>query len=139
MINFNNTYASTFSVEDKGTYVKARLSTSRKDQNGNYVNSYWNAMFFGKCKEEAKSLTDKSRIHITSAGVSNEPYTDAEGEKKSYCSVKIFDFELLGSNTSSDETAKKKSSSKTTKKPTKKSAKKPETDDFDIDDDGVPF
>ena len=132
MINFNNSYGSVFKVEDKGNYVKADFSTSRKDQNGEYVNSYWKAIFLGNAKEAAKSLTDRDRIHVTSGGVANEPYTNANGERRSFPSVKIFEFEKLGSNNgvTKDE---KKSTKKTTKKSTKKA-------DLDIDDDdGVPF
>ena len=132
MINFNNSYGSVFKVEDKGNYVKADFSTSRKDQNGEYVNSYWKAIFLGNAKEAAKSLTDRDRIHVTSGGVANEPYTTANGERRSFPSVKIFEFEKLGSNNGVTKDEKKP-----TKKTTKKSTKKA---DLDIDDDdGVPF
>lgn len=132
MINFNNSYGSVFKVEDKGNYVKADFSTSRKDQNGEYVNSYWKAIFLGNAKEAAKSLTDRDRIHVTSGGVANEPYTNANGERRSFPSVKIFEFEKLGSNNGVTKDEKKP-----TKKTTKKSTKKA---DLDIDDDdGVPF
>ena len=132
MINFNNSYGSVFKVEDKGNYVKADFSTSRKDQNGEYVNSYWKAIFLGNAKEAAKSLTDKDRIHVTSGGVANEPYTNANGERRSFPSVKIFEFEKLGSN-NSETKDEKKSTKKTTKKSTKKA------DPVVDDDDEVPF
>lgn len=132
MINFNNSYGSVFDVEDKGNYVKANFTTSRKDQNDNYVNSYWNAVFLGKAKDAAKELTDKDRIHVTSGGVTKEPYTNQDGKKVSYPSVKIFDFEKLehSNNETKDD---KKSAKKTTKKSTKKA------DPVVEDDDEVPF
>lgn len=132
MINFNNSYGSVFDVEDKGNYVKANFTTSRKDQNDKYVNSYWNAVFLGKAKDAAKELTDKDRIHVTSGGITKEPYTNQDGKKVSYPSVKIFEFEKLGSNGNSNV----KDDSKPTKKTTKKSTKKTETE---IEDDEVPF
>lgn len=132
MINFNNSYGSVFKVEDKGNYVKADFSTSRKDQNGEYVNSYWKAIFLGNAKEAAKSLTDRDRIHVTSGGVANEPYTNANGERRSFPSVKIFEFEKLGSGNGAAKEDKK-----STKKTTKKSTKKAEVEVDD--DDEVPF
>ena len=132
MINFNNSYGSVFDVEDKGNYVKANFTTSRKDQDGKYVNSYWSAIFLGKSKDAAKELTDKDRIHVTSGGITKEPYTNQEGKKVSYPTVKIFEFEKLGSNGNGNV----KDDSKSTKKTTKKSTKKTEPE---IEDDEVPF
>ena len=130
MINSNNIYATVFNVEDKGNYVKARISTSRKDQNGEYVNSYWNAMFLGKCVSEAKGLKDKDRIHITSAGVANESFKDSEGNNRYYTNVKVFDFE---NNNNKDSKPSSNSS-----KPAK-SSKKPKKKAEEANDDDVPF
>lgn len=159
MINFIGTYANVFDVEDKGKYVKAHISTSRKDQNDEYINSNWFAYFFGKAKDKAANLEDKSRIFILQGGVTCEKFEDSEGENKYFTSVKIFDFIQLGSSDSGskksskkkkvddddeedDEPAPKKSTKKSTKKTTAK--KKKADDDFedfddDDDDDGVPF
>lgn len=130
MIYFKDVYASVFGVEDKETYIKARISTSRKDQNDNYVNSNWNAMFVGGSKEEAKTLTDKCRIKIKSGCVTNEPYTTAAGEKKYWVTVKVFDFEKLEHNKDSGNESAPEKSGKEKEKP-------PVVDE--VDDDEVPF
>lgn len=154
MINFNGCYANVFDVEVKDNYVKAHLSTSRKDQNDEYINSNWFGYFFGRAKDKAAKLEDKSRIFIIQGGVTCEKYEDSEGESKFFTSVKIFDFVTLESNSggSKKSTKKKKSADdededETPKKPAKKSTKKPakkktpeyDEDDEDDDDDDVPF
>lgn len=156
MINFIGTYANVFDVEDKGKYVKAHISTSRKDQNDEYINSNWFAYFFGKAKDKAVDLEDKSRIFILQGGVTCEKFEDENGEGKYFTSVKIFDFMQLGSSDSKKSSKKKRADDddddedepaprKSTKKPAKKTAtkKKKVEDDFDDfdddDDDGVPF
>ena len=156
MINFNGCYANVFDVEVKDNYVKAHLSTSRKDQNDEYINSNWFGYFFGKAKDKAAKLEDKSRIFIIQGGVTCEKYEDNEGESKYFTSVKVFDFVTLESNSggSKKSTKKKKSADidddeedEAPKKPAKKTAKKPakkkvpeyDEDDEDDDDDDVPF
>lgn len=128
MIYFKDVYASVFGVENKGNYFKARLSTSRKDQNDNYVNSNWNGMFVSKAKDKAGVLSDKSRIKITSGAITNEPYETADGEKKYWVTVKIFDFENLEHSNESNSSSASKKSKKKKSEPVE-----------DIDDEDVPF
>ncbi len=155
MINFNGCYANVFDVEVNDKYTKAHISTSRKDQNDEYVNSNWFGYFFGKAKDKAAKLEDKSRIFIIQGGVTCEKYEDKDGDSKYFTSVKIFDFVTLESNSStSKKTAKKKKSididdeeddepkkpvKKTAKKTTKKKVVEIDDDDEDDDDDDVPF
>jgi len=97
MILFNNVYATVWEVEDKGNFVKGRISTSEKNKEGKYVNSYWFATFVGKAKETALTLSTKDRIKIISGKISNT--TTGEGkDKKSYVNVTIFDFESLNNS-----------------------------------------
>lgn len=97
MILFNNAYATVWSVEDKGNYVKGRISTSEKDKDGKYINSNWFVIFVGKAKEPALALSTKDRIKIISGKISNT--TTGEGEnKKSFVNVVIFDFENLSNS-----------------------------------------
>ena len=153
MINFNSVYANVFQPEVKKNYVKANISTSRKDQNDEYVNSNWFAYFFGKAKDKAEKLEDKSRIFIMQGAVTCEKYEDDDGESKYYTNVKIFDFMPLESNSGSkkstkkkkvddddeDEPAPKKSTKKTAKKTATKKKVDEDLDDEDDDDDDVPF
>jgi hypothetical protein len=102
MILFNNIYATVWSVEDKGNYVKGRISTSEKNKEGEYVNSNWFVTFVGKAKEPALALSTRDRIKIISGKISNT--TTGEGkDKKSFVNVVIFDFEKL--NTSNNNNA----------------------------------
>lgn len=97
MILFNNGYATVWSVEDKGNFVRGRISTSEKDKDGKYINSNWFVIFVGKAKEPALALSAKDRIKITSGKISNT--TTGEGEdKKSFVNVVIFDFENLSNS-----------------------------------------
>lgn len=97
MILFNNVYATVWSIEDKGNYVKGRISTSEKNKEGKYINSYWFATFVGKAKEPALALSAKDRIKIASGKISNT--TTGEGkDKKSFVNVVIFDFENLSNS-----------------------------------------
>lgn len=156
MINCIGTYANVFDVEDKGKYVKAHISTSRKDQNDEYINSNWFAYFFGKAKDKAAALEDKSRIFILQGGVTCEKFDDDDGDSKYFTSVKIFDFVTLETNSNTkkstkkkkvddeddeDEPAPKKATKKTAKKTTSKKKKVEEYDEDseDDDDDDIPF
>lgn len=134
MINTNNVYATVWEVEARGNYIKANVVTSRKDQQGEYVNSYWNGMFLGEAKKEAAKLNDKDRIHITSAGVSNEKFVGEDGKNRYYVALKIFEFEKLdGKKSESKESEKTKKSTKSKKKvPTPPVIE-------DDDDEDVPF
>ena len=101
MILFNNAYATVWEIEDKGNFVKGRISTSEKNKEGKYVNSYWFVTFVGKAKEPALALSAKDRIKITSGKISNT--TIGEGkDKKSFVNVVIFDFELANQENMQD-------------------------------------
>jgi len=97
MILFNNVYATVWEIEDKGNFVKGRISTSEKNKEGKYVNCYWFVTFVGKAKEPALALSTKDRIKITSGKISNT--TTGEGKnKKTYTNVTIFEFENVNNN-----------------------------------------
>jgi hypothetical protein len=89
-------FVTVWSVEDKGSYVQARISTSEKDnrEEGKYINSNWFARFVGGCKEEALDLSERDRIKITSGKITN--ILSGEGDnKRNYLNVTIFGFEVL--------------------------------------------
>lgn len=139
MFYCTNTYGTVFDVEVLEKRVKARLSTSQKDQDGNYVNSYWNAVFLGGAYDLAKTLGDKDRIHINKCKVTNEPYTNKDGEKRSWLQVTIFDFEKMEHSSSGGSEEKKSAPKKG--KGTKKTKDKPTEEKVteQIDDDELPF
>lgn len=138
MFYCSNAYGTVFKVEVTDKRVTARISTSEKNKDGEYINSYWNAAFVGNAYDLAKSLTDKDRIHINKCKITNEDYTTKDGEKRSWLQVTIFDFEKLEHNSPSvdnnNDTTKK---SKSAKKSTKKSAIEQAAEE--LSDDDLPF
>ena len=94
-------------VEEK--YVKARIGTSEKDQQGQYVNSSWFATFVGKAVAKADSLEPKDRITIHSGKIQNVSVkqSEATGQTKAtyknYLNVVIFDFTKQGENKVDEE------------------------------------
>ena len=89
MIWLNDVKATVFKVEDKGTYVKAQLSTSEKKQDNTYENSSWFTSFVGGAKESAKHLSDKDKITITKGKLTNVYNKE---KKVSYCNMTVFEF-----------------------------------------------
>lgn len=112
MIYFKDTYATVWSIENKGNFVQGRISTSEKDtkNQGKWINSNWFCKFSMKCKDLALTLHEKSKI-IMSGKVTTYT-TGEEGNKKTYTNVTIFDFKVVdnkptpGNNTFQAETAK---------------------------------
>lgn len=91
MLNITAKYVSIFKPEEKGKYVQANLSTSKKLQNGEYKNMYWIAHFVGDSFEKAKKLKDKDKIEITNGIIEN---TFDKEKDKLYVNVTIFDFKM---------------------------------------------
>jgi len=80
--------------------VKGKISTSRKtgehDGKNTYANSNWWCTFVGNCVPLAKQLGEKSRINITNATITCEPW-EKDGKKTYPIKVTIFAFEMLES------------------------------------------
>lgn len=129
-------FARIWSIEDKGNYSIAKVSTSKKRKDGSYETDFQDGFvrLIGSAHEKAQNLnvTDKGvAIQITSCEVTT-PY-NAE-TKKGYVNYAIFAFNIPDGNggTASANTAKK-STAKTSK--AKKNA--PVADDNS--DDELPF
>lgn len=93
MIKIAKTVATVWSVEDKSTYVKVRLSTrsDKKDRNGDYVFSSWFCSFVGNSVAEAKLLKERDTITLESGRV--ECVYD-KAANKSWTSALIFGFSM---------------------------------------------
>lgn len=76
-------------IEDKGTYVKAQLSTNEKKQDGSREYSNWNTIFSSKCVDSAKSLKDGEIITVTKGKLTNVYNKE---KKVSYCNMTVFEF-----------------------------------------------
>lgn len=129
MIFITESYGTVFEPKVEEKVVKARYSTSEKDQNGDYINSSWNIIFLGGALEKAKQLKDRQRIHINKAKLTNRSYKDKEGNSKWWMQITVFDFDVLEHG--------KKNNNDSVDKPANKSkqADKPQ----EIDEDDLPF
>jgi len=132
-------FARIWSIEDKGNYSIAKVSTSKKRKDGSYETDFQDGFvrLIGSAHEKAQTLnvTDKGvAIQITSCEVTT-PY-NAEA-KKGYVNYAIFAFDIPDGNDSGDAApakSGKKSTAKTSKAKTKKDA--PVEDESD---DELPF
>jgi len=89
MLNVTGKYVSVFEAEDKGNFVQANLSTSKKNKDGSYTNMYWRARFVGEAYEAAKKLVDKDKIQILRGAIENK--FDKEWDRL-YVTVLVFRF-----------------------------------------------
>ena len=105
MIYFKDTYATVWSIENKGNFVNGRISTSEKDRQneGKWINSNWFCRFVGKCKDDSLQLPERAKIKILSGKVTNVTIDNGH-EKKTYLNVVIFDFEIVEHSTSGNNT-----------------------------------
>jgi len=98
MIYIKDQRANVWTIENKGNYTQVKLGTSRKDkQTGEYKNSNWSFVrFVGEAHKKAQSLSEKDRIVIKGGGISQEPYTDQQGNRAWPKSpqIVVFDFEM---------------------------------------------
>lgn len=80
----NNVYAKVWKITPAEKYLDLQISTSEKDQEGNYINSSWFPRCIGHAFNTLKTkLNEGDRIIITKCKLSNERYTDKDGNKKS--------------------------------------------------------
>lgn len=90
MLNVTGKYIRVFDVEDKGRYVQAKLSTSKKNQDGDYVHMPWIARFVGNATEAAKELQNKDKIEITNGIIEN----NYDNNNRLWHKVVIFGFRM---------------------------------------------
>ena len=92
-LNVTKSYGTVWDVVVEDKYVKANLSTSKKDPRteSGYSHMSWHTRFVGEAAEKAKELTDKDRIIINSAKIENN-YDKEAG--KLYLTLVVFDFEM---------------------------------------------
>ena len=88
-------YAKVWEVKPSEKYLDVQFSTSEKQQDGTYKYSRW----FGRAIGHAfNSMKDKvkaeDKIKITKCKITNEPYTDKDGNKKFVLRVLILEVEL---------------------------------------------
>lgn len=115
IFNDNKIYAKVWKVtpSENGKYVDLQITTSEKDNDGNYVNSSWFPRVIGKAVNTLKGLKREDRIIITKSKFTNER-RDTDDGKKSFFRFLILEAEIEGSeranggNTPAADTNKKK-------------------------------
>ena len=96
-------YAKVWNVDRHEKYTDLRVSTSEKQQDGTYENSTWFPRLIGHAHQKLKDLKNEDRIVITKAKLTNPPYTDDKGNKKSYLKFLVLEAEMEGESASSPE------------------------------------
>lgn len=87
---YKGAYCKIWTIEDKGKYIKANGSTSRK-VNDVYENSPWNLTFLGSCVEKARKISKDDKIILKAGSFSN---TKSKSDGKYYVNVAIFAFDF---------------------------------------------
>ena len=74
IFNENKIYAKVWKVtpSENGKYVDLQITTSEKDNDGNYVNSSWFPRVIGKAVNTLKGLKREDRIIILKSKFTNE-------------------------------------------------------------------
>jgi hypothetical protein len=88
--------AKVYNFENKGNYAKASLQVGKKKPDGEWENMWFNAKFVGKNTPD--DIKKGEQINITSAILES-----FKGDKGTYVTVVIFEFESKGGVTPVDE------------------------------------
>ncbi len=83
--NENKIYATVWKVTpaENGKYIDLQITTSEKDQEGNYKNSGWFPRCIGHSVNSLKGLKEGDRIVITKSKFTNERYKNENNETRS--------------------------------------------------------
>lgn len=134
--NTNTIYAKVWTIKPSEKYLDLQISTSEKDEDGNYKNSSWFPRVIGKAFNTLKNLKEGDRICITKSKFTNERYEDKDGNKRSYFKFLILEATIEGDAAPADEPAPKKS---TSTKPVKKAEQQSEVEKGDDGDEECPW
>ena len=117
IFNDNKIYAKVWKVtpSENGKYVDLQITTSEKDNDGNYVNSSWFPRVIGKAVNTLKGLKREDRIIITKSKFTNER-RDTDDGKKSFFRFLILEAEIEGSERSGGNTPATETNKKNTRK-----------------------
>lgn len=92
-------YAKVWKVtpSDNGKYIDLQITTSEKNDDGDYINSSWFPRCIGKAVNALKGLERGDRILIKRLKLTNERKEQEDGSFKSYFRFLILDAEKAGS------------------------------------------
>ena len=145
MFYIKDTYAKVWkTMRVKEKYTDLNISTSEKDQDGNYINYNWFIRCLGAAHNKAKKIEEGTRIKILKGKIINENRKDEDGNWLPYGScitILVFDFEIADNDSSKDDNETKKASKKKSTNKKTSTKKKQEVDDEEEDDEDidVPF
>lgn len=137
MFFIKDQFTKIWKLEREEKRIKLNISTSEKDRDNKWHNSYWNAVAVGTAKTQIENgdIKESDFCKIASGKVTNESYTAKDGNKRSYLQVTIFAFDTGNSNNDSSNAS---SSTQNKKGTSKKSAHTSEAASI-TDEDELPF
>lgn len=102
-------YATVWKVTpaENGKYIDLQVTTSEKDQEGEWHNSNWFPRCIGKAVNTLKNLKERDRIVITKCKLTNERYQDKEGNWKNNFRFIILEATIDGASNNAPATAPK--------------------------------
>lgn len=104
----NKIYGKVWNVKKSEKYIDLQISTSEKNQDGEYTYSTWFPRAIGHAFNSLKDIKEGDRISITKAKLTNEKYTAEDGNKKSFFRFLILEA-TLEQNNKTEESSKPKS------------------------------
>jgi len=106
MIFFDTkTYAKVWKItkSDNGKYIDLQITTSEKDDDGNYINSSWFPRCIGHSVNSLKNLKVGDRIIITKCKMTNVRKKLDDESYRAYFNLLIFEAEIEGAKNSDAE------------------------------------
>lgn len=91
-------FAKVWKIKKTEKYMDLQITTSEKDQRGNYVNSSWFPRVIGHAFNSLKDIKENDRIIITKYKLTNERKKTEDGEYKSYFRFIILEAEVDTNN-----------------------------------------
>jgi len=140
MFFVSDRYTRVFQIFDKrkpdSKYVNMSVSTSEKNQDGEYENSRWYARAVGHAFQQVeKGEVSAGQDYATRGKLTNVRYKDDDGNWHDNYLYTIFDFGPKGQDAGSNSSLSKSGAKPATKKPAAKPAAKkaaPAEDDGDL-------
>lgn len=120
IFNSNEIYATVWkaTLSENKKYMDLQITTSEKDQDGNWKNSNWFPRVIGHALNSLKGVKREDRITITKSKFTNEPYEDEEGNRKSYFKFVIIEASINSKDGKPSTPAPKKADKPKKEEPT---------------------
>ena len=117
IFNTGKIYAKVWKIKRYEKYLDLQVTTSEKDDEGNYKNSSWFPRCIGKSLNTLKNLKEGDRICITKSKFTNERYEAEDGTLKSYFKFLVLEASIADENGSETPAMEKAAEKKTASAP----------------------